>query len=157
MKCCRFKGNPQKVIWNTLYVIVISCVLNIVIWIGFHGIPLTGVPRKEDVESVTIICTDAGNGTIETEKNIRERTITDDESIELLVKATGLLNYRFFGEKEETPVIVVTYHLKNGDSVCIGANRNTMWWHGRSHAVKETDVFVNIIQGLFFDREEGGK
>lgn len=151
--------------WNTVFVLLMTCVLNTVIWIGFHGVPLMGVPQKENVESVTILCNDTGNGTIEKEipmeqismeqipmeeLTMKERTVTDDENIELLVKASSLLNYRIFGEKEEVPVIVVTYHLKNGDSICIGANRNTMWWHGKSHAIKEKDVFVNIIQGLFF-------
>lgn len=139
--------------WNTVYVLMVVCVLNTVIWIGFHGVPLMGVPKKEDVESVTILCNDTDNGTIEKESSMKERTITDDENIELLVKASGLLNYRLFGEKEEAPVIVVTYHLKNGDSIRIGANRNTMWWRGKSHAIKEPDVFVNIIQGLYFSDE----
>ena len=49
------KKKWKFVLWNTLFVIIVSCVLNIVIWILFHGIPLIGLPKKEDVKSVTII------------------------------------------------------------------------------------------------------
>ena len=49
------KKGGKFVLWNTLFVIIVSCVLNVVIWILFHGIPLIGLPKKEDVKSVTII------------------------------------------------------------------------------------------------------
>ena len=49
------KKGWKFVLWNTLFVIIVSCVLNVVIWILFHGIPLIGLPKKEDVKSVTII------------------------------------------------------------------------------------------------------
>ena len=129
--------------WYTFSVVIVSCILNAAIWIALHGIPLTGLPERKDVESVTIV----RNGT-------EEREITDDEDVELLVKAANLLNYRFWGKKEGNSVIVVTYHLKSGADVTIEANSTTMWWKGKTHALKETDIFVNIIQGLFFDMEE---
>ncbi len=69
--------------WNTLWVVLISCIVNACVWIGFHGIPLMGLPRKEAVESITLLY----NGT-------EERTVTDKEKVELLVKSANLLNYQ---------------------------------------------------------------
>ncbi len=125
--------------WNTLWVVLISCIVNACVWIGFHGIPLMGLPRKEAVESITLLY----NGT-------EERTVTDKEKVELLVKSANLLNYQLGGETEGSPVITITYFLENGKSVSIEANATTVWWKGKSYALKETEVFVNVIQGLFF-------
>lgn len=127
--------------WNTLWVVLISCIVNACVWIGFHGIPLMGLPRKEAVESITLLY----NGT-------EERTVTDKEKVELLVKSANLLNYQLGGETKGSPVITITYFLENGKSVSIEANATTVWWKGKSYALKETEVFVNVIQGLFFTR-----
>ncbi len=127
-------------LWNTLCIIIVSCILNAAIWILFHGIPLIGLPKKEDVKSVTIIYN-------ETQK----REITDNETIELLIKSANLLNYQLWGQTEGSPIIDIIYHLKDGNDIKIRANNNTMWWHGKSHVIKEKDTFINIIQGLFFN------
>ncbi len=127
-------------LWNTLCIIIVSCILNAAIWILFHGIPLIGLPKKEDVKSITIIYN-------ETQK----REITDNETIELLIKSANLLNYQLWGQTEGSPIIDIIYHLKDGNDIKIHANNNTMWWHGKSHVIKEKDTFINIIQGLFFN------
>lgn len=125
--------------WNTACVIAIACALNTIIWLALHGIPLAGLPEKENVQSITIVC----NGT-------EERQITDGENIELLVKAANLLNYRLAGQEEGSPVITVAYHLKDGEDAVIAANGTTVWWKGKAHALKEPELFSNIMQGLFF-------
>lgn len=127
-------------LWNTLCIIIVSCILNAAIWILFHGISLIGLPKKEDVKSITIIYN-------ETQK----REITDNETIELLIKSANLLNYQLWGQTEGSPIIDIIYHLKDGNDIKIRANNNTMWWHGKSHVIKEKDTFINIIQGLFFN------
>lgn len=126
--------------WNTLCIIMVSCLLNAVIWGAFHGIPLMGFPEKEDIQSITIHC----NG-------IEERKITEEQDIALLVNAVNLLNYQLWGKAEGNPIIGITYHLENGNDISIEANGTTIWWHGKSHALKQPDVFVNIIEGLFFN------
>jgi len=129
--------------WNTLYVVIVSCVLNAIIWIAFHGVPLVGLPQAEAVKSISV-----------TQNSSQEREVTSEEDIELLVKAANLLNYRLLGEAEGSPIITVTYHLKDGNAVTIKANKTSMWWHGKSHSIKETDVFINIVQSLYFDLAE---
>ncbi len=126
--------------WETLCLIIVVCILNSVIWILFHGVPLVGLPKKENIKSISII-----------HNNAEERIITNDKDIELLISAANLLNYRLFGETAGKPIMSVTYHLKAGDDVTIEANDTTIWWHGKTYPIKETDMFVSIIQGLFFD------
>lgn len=125
--------------WMTLWTIVIACVLNGGTWIAFHGVPLIGLPENEEVKSIVLIHSTLG-----------EREVSDEKDISLLVNAANLLNYRFSGETEGEPIIKVIYHLKDGKDITIQANRTTMWWHGKSHPIKETKTFINIIEGLFF-------
>lgn len=129
--------------WNTLCIVVVVCVLNAIIWIAFHGVPLVGLPQAEDVKSISV-----------TQNSSQEREITTEEDIELLVNAANLLNYCLLGKTEGGPIITVTYHLKDGDDVTIRANNTSMWWHGKSYPIKETDMFINIVQGLYFDLAE---
>lgn len=129
--------------WETLGIVMAACVIQAIVWIGMHGVPLMGLPEKEEVSSITITHSDFG-----------ERELTGTEDIELMVKAANLLNYRVFGAKEGSPIITVTYHLKNGRDIRIEANHTTMWWHGKTHPIKDQDVFVNVIQGLYFEWKE---
>ncbi len=128
--------------WGTLWLVIVSCVLNGAIWIGFHGFPLTGVPEKEEVQSVTILYGE------------EERTVTGSEDIQLLVNACNLLSYRLLGKGEGEPAITVVYHLKDGGDVKAQANGSTVWWRGKAHAIKQEDLFVNILEGLFFSGEK---
>lgn len=128
--------------WGTLWGVIVSCVLNGAIWIGFHGFPLTGVPDKADVQSVAILYGE------------EERTVTDSEDIELLVNACNLLSYRLWGKAEGEPAITVIYQLKDGGQAKLEASGSTVWWRGKAHAVREKDSFVNILKGLFFEGEK---
>ena len=126
--------------WKTLETIVVVLVIQTIIWVAFHGIPLIGLPQAEDVKSISI-----------TQNSSQEREIKTREEIELMINATNLLNYRIFGKKEGSPVMTVTFHLKDGDDVTIRANNTSMWWHGKLHPIKDTALFINVVDGLFFD------
>ena len=133
----------KNFIKNIIFVVMISCILNVVIWIAFHGIPIMGIPNIEEVESITIKY-----------NNVQQKEIIKKEEIELLVKSSNILNYKILGKKEEKPVISMIYHLKNGKDVMIEANYTTVWWKGKSYEIKEKDMFINIITVLFFDLEK---
>ena len=126
--------------WKTLYTVVSIVVIQTIIWVAFHGIPLIGLPQAEDVKSISI-----------TQNSSQEREIKTREEIELMINATNLLNYRIFGKKEGSPIMTVTFHLKDGDDVTISANNTSMWWHGKVHPIKDTSLFINVVDGLFFD------
>ena len=126
--------------WKTLGTIVFILVIQTIIWVAFHGIPLIGLPQAEDVKSISI-----------TKNSSQEREIKTREEIELMINATNLLNYRIFGKKEGSPVMTVTFHLKDGKDVTMKANNTSMWWHGKGHPIKDTSLFINVVDGIFFD------
>ena len=126
--------------WKTLGTIVFILVIQTIIWVAFHGIPLIGLPQAEDVKSISI-----------TQNSSQEREIKTREEIELMINATNLLNYRIFGKKEGSPVMTVTFHLKDGEDVTMKANNTSMWWHGKVHPIKDTSLFINVVDGIFFD------
>ena len=126
--------------WKTLGTIVVILVIQTIIWVALHGIPLIGLPQAEDVKSISI-----------TQNSSQEREIKMREEIELMINATNLLNYRIFGKKEGSPVMTVTFHLKDGEDVTMKANNTSMWWHGKVHPIKDTSLFINVVDGIFFD------
>ena len=68
---------------QTLLSVVLSVLIASAVWIGRYGVPLLGLPKAEDVQSVTLVSLDSGSV-----------TVTDTENVELLVKAANLLNYK---------------------------------------------------------------
>ena len=126
--------------WKTLYTVVSIFVIKTIIWVAFYGVPLIGLPQAEDVKSISI-----------TKNSSQEREIKTQEEIELLVNTVNLLNYRLRGGTEGIPIVTVTFHLKDGDDVTIRANHTSVWWHGKIHPIKDTSLFVNVVDGLFFD------
>ncbi len=139
------KQNRKKTFsWpQTLQTVVLSVLISAGVWIGFYGVPLLGLPKAEDVESVKLVSPDSD-----------PVTVTDAENVELLVKAAHLLNYKFgapdSADPEQPESYTLRYNLKNGEVRVLSANRTTVWWKGKAHLLKEPDVFYNVLEGLFF-------
>ena len=81
-----------------------------------------------------------------------EKKITDREQIRLAVQLTGFLRYSLLEEADsgESPMITITYYRENQPAITVSANRNTVWWKGKSHVIKDPDMFVNLTEGIFF-------
>ena len=118
-----------------------------VLIIGFQiftgGMYLAGVPDADEVRRGTIAYP---------EKTDKVKEITDGEQIDLAVKLTGFLRYSLFERADEggEPLVTVTYYLDDGGSITASANRETVWWKGKAHALKDRELFFNITEGLFF-------
>ena len=56
----------------------------------------------------------------------------------------------------QQPLISITYYLQNGTDRTISANRTTVWWKGKSYAIKDPGLFVNLTEGIFFLAEVQG-
>ena len=125
---------------QTLLTVVLTVLISASVWIGFHGVPLLGLPKADEVESVTLVSLDSGSV-----------MVTDAENVELLVKAANLLNYKLGTPDTTDPELTVTYTLKNGEVRVLSANATTMWWKGKAHPLKQPEVFCNIVEGLFFN------
>lgn len=115
--------------------IVTVTVLLVGISILKDGMYLIGVPDMGDVGSVTI----------------SGKEFTGPEDIELAVKLTGFLRYSLFEKADASgePLLTITYHLKSGKDVDVSANRETVWWQGKAHAIKEKEMFINLTEGIF--------
>lgn len=116
----------------------------------YGGMYLIGVPKAEETEKVTILYRDAAD---------EEKEITDRKQIELAVKLTGFLRYSLLEEADgtEDPVITIVYHMKNGRTIAVSANRDTVWWKGKAHVIREQDMFINLAEGIFFSEDLEGK
>jgi len=126
--------------WQTLFSTSFTILLFSIIWIATRGVPLLGLPNKEKVISIVI----------NQVNDKKQRTITDPDGIDLLVNAANLCSYRPFTKAKGKPTISVTYFLADGTKINLQANKNTMWWHGSAHRLHQTEIFIAILDGLFF-------
>ncbi len=110
------------------------------------GMYLIGVPDIDDVQKVTISYPEVTSETKE---------FSDEKQMELAVKLTGFLKYSLTEKvKDQTsPMITITYFLDNGQSLSVSANRDTVWWKGKAHAIKDKEIFINLAEGIFFLEE----
>lgn len=131
-------GRKQGGRKSILAAVVLSVVLTAWGWVMLHGIPLLGMPKAADVQQVTLICMNT------------EKTFTDRETVELLVGASGLCNYRLGGATGEVPTMLAIYRMNDGTHVELGADEANVWWKGKAHPLKEPESFVNILRGLYF-------
>ena len=136
--------NWKKSLGQLVLQIICSLVLFLAINIGINGMYLIGVPKAEDVQSVTISYP---------EKSAAVQTVTDVEHLQSAVSLTNFLRYSLFAavDASEEPLITITYALSDGSNVSVSANRTTVWWKGKAHALKQEDSFVNLTEGIFYD------
>lgn len=130
--------------WYTLTAALAAAVLSALSGIWLHGMPLVGLPKAEDVKSVTIT---RGQQKVE---------LTASDDVQLMVSAANLLSYKPFGAAEDAAALTVTYHLRNGDTRNIEASAASVWWRGRAHALHEPEMFVNIVSTLYLDSPNAG-
>lgn len=69
--------------------------------------------------------------------------------------ADRFLRYSLLEEADrgESPMITITYYRENQPAITVSANRNTVWWKGKSHVIRDPDMFVNLAEGIFFLEE----
>lgn len=65
---------------------------------------------------------------------------------------SGFLKYSLFenADTNEVPLIMITYYTSDGDVIEVSANRETVWWKGNAHTIKEPNLFINCAEGIFF-------
>ena len=137
------KNNYLKSIIRFLIQIGVVAVLLMGFSIFHGGMYLIGVPKAEKVQYVTVSYPEVTDG---------EKKITDWEQIRLAVQLTGFLRYSLLEESDrgESPMITITYYRENQPAITVSANRNTVWWKGKSHVIRDPDMFVNLAEGIFF-------
>lgn len=133
---------PWKRVVFTIIPIVLAALIAGGVYVFFYGMPLSGAPKPGDVESVTV-----KHGEMEGEKT----DYTDQENIELACKLLSSANYALFTEASEAdgPDVLITFNLKDGKRLVAAANKETVWWRGKSYPLKEKDLFFNLVHGVF--------
>ena len=123
--------------------VVVITVLIVGISVFTDGMYLWGLPKLNDIQSVSISYPSVTD-------DVKE--ISSHEDVELALKLTGFLKYDLFGEvnSEEEPAITITYFLKDGTSKTISANNTTVWWNNKIHLIKDKEMFINLTEGIFF-------
>lgn len=123
--------------------VVVITVLIVGISVFTDGMCLWGLPKLNDIQSVSISYPSVTD-------DVKE--ISSHEDVELALKLTGFLKYDLFGEvnSEEEPAITITYFLKDGTSKTISANNTTVWWNNKIHLIKDKEMFIKLTEGIFF-------
>lgn len=78
------------------------------------------------------------------------RRLTSPEDISNARNVANLLNYWLGVVQDEEPVISITYCLKNGETVDVSASEDMVFWMGKARKIRDGDMFINIVEGLFF-------
>lgn len=136
----------KKTIKKGIFEIILTMLILSIIYYVIDGIPLAGLPKEKDVSYIEIY-----NASLDD-----IRICTESEDIEKCIKIVYLLNYKLGTPKQGSPLITITYHLKDGKKLSVSANENTVYWKGKAHTIKDDngDFFVDVIEGMFFDRNE---
>ncbi len=122
-------------VWVALALVIVSILM--------QGMPLFGAPKPSSVETVTITYP-----TLTSEA----REISDPELIQHACQLFGFLRYRPFAKADETdsPILTMDFTLTNGNTATVSASRESVWWNGKTHVLKEPEIFINLAEGIFF-------
>lgn len=115
-----------------------------------EGMYLLGIPQPEEVTRVTLAWPQLAG---------EEKEVTDPQEIELAVYLTAYLKYVPFAgaDPEDQPLITITYFTGNGEEITLSASRDTLWWKGKAHPLKQPGTFIKMAQGIFFLEETEGQ
>lgn len=136
----------KEKLWQHGKIIVASTIFIVIVSVLMEGMWLLGIPKIEDVQSIQIT---------DRRYSSEAKEFNDAESIELAVKLSSSLKYKPLSasESDSEPLVTITYQLKDGGSKRLSANENTVWWNGRSHRIKQEEIFLILSEGIFFYEE----
>ncbi len=132
-----------KALKKTSFSFVCIALALVIVSILMQGMPLFGVPKPSTVETVTI--------TYPT-RTSEAKEISDPELIRHACQLFGFLRYHPFAKVNESdsPILTMDFTLKNGTTATVSASRESVWWNGKTHALKEQELFINLAEGIFF-------
>lgn len=134
------KRKLLRILGHIVWEIAAASLLAVLMYLATQGMWLTHLPAEKDVQSVSLSL----NGeTVE---------VTEPERVERALKLVGFLKYRLFtqAEADDAPLLTMTLRLRDGAECIVSASRDTVWWRGKAHALRQRELFVNLTEGLFF-------
>ena len=126
--------------------IVVCMILTTGIKIALDGCWLVFLPLDDKVASVTVAYPSLSP---------EGKEVSDAEDVQRCINMLNTLKYDVFKKSQVTtePLVTYTYHLKDGTDMVVAANNNTVFYKGKQHVLKESAIFVNVTEGLFFLEE----
>ena len=126
--------------------VAVCMILTMGIKIAMDGCWLVFLPLDDKVASVTVAYPSLSP---------EEKELSDIEDVQRCIKMLNLLKYDVLQKSQDTtePLVTYTYHLKDGTDMVVAANNNTVFYKGKQHVLKESAIFVNVTEGLFFLEE----
>lgn len=123
-------------------ILVITAVL-MCISISVDGMYLLGLPKEENIKKVEISYPAV---------TAEAKALTGEEDIERCLNLTGFLKYKVFTRAKDagTPTMAMTFCLEDGTTVTVAANETTLWWKGKTYALKHPKTFLNLTEGIYF-------
>jgi hypothetical protein len=110
-----------------------------------NGLPIFGIPDAKEIASVEII--DLRQGT-------EPKKFTEPEQLEMASKMPYFLSHRLLPTKDESsPLITITYQLKDGKTWMVQTNETAVFLKGKAYPIRKKeygDTFAKIIEGYFF-------
>ncbi len=140
-------GKKQKIQWLLRFLVAFltTAAITTAFFIARNGIPVWGGPKPEKVAAVRVELLTTGH----------TKVVTDPADIKTACRLINFLNYQPFtpADTRSPSEVAVTYQLKDGRELTAQASWITGWWNGEAHALKQPDLFVNLVEGLFFSQE----
>lgn len=81
---------------------------------------------------------------------MRVDTSSPEMEFEFTANLLGCLSYKPFSRGEGEPAYTLEYSLKDGSQFTIGINETSVFYQGKSHALKMEDFPFNAVEGVLF-------
>ena len=133
--------SAKKTIRSFLSTFFVCFITTGIVFYLSRGVPLYGMPDSKDIAFVEVR---------DVRLSSESRRLTSPEDISNARNVASLLNYWLGVVQDEEPVISITYCLKNGETVDVSASEDMVFWMGKARKIRDGDMFINIVEGLFF-------
>lgn len=123
---------------------LVTAILLLAIYVALHGWPLFFThPETEDIQYVAV--TQSATG-----ETVRVDTSRPEMEFEFTANLLGCLSYKPFSRGEGEPAYTLEYSLKDGSRFTIGINETSVFYQGKSHALKMEDFPFIAVENVLF-------
>lgn len=123
---------------------LVTAILLLVCHVALHGWPLFFThPETEDIQCVAVTQSPTG-------ETVRVDTSSPEMEFEFTANLLGCLSYKPFSRGEGEPAYTLEYSLKDGSRFTIGINETSVFYQGKSHALKMEDFPFIAVEGVLF-------
>ena len=123
---------------------LVTAILLLAVHVALNGWPLFFThPETEDIQYVAV--TQSATG-----ETVRLDTSSPEMEFEFTANLLGCLSYKPFSQGEGEPAYTLEYSLKDGSRFTIGINETSVFYQGKSHALKMEDFPFIAVENVLF-------